>query len=227
MSMRPRCCTPKHVDAERLKEQAAGFAASFSEAGDHASHTAAELAEHARELAEHAREAAVHAKESAVHAKDWAAPRVEAAIDWASPRVERAIKQGVAAAAPKVERAAERAVPLIDTAHDKLVDSLLPKLVAAVSAAAEAARGATIPLVAEPAPVAKKRHGARRFWLFALAAAIVRLLGDHQLADMVARAGHDLVHDRFCIQLMVNAVQELYDEGARAVRPREMVSAAG
>ncbi len=59
----------------------------------------------------------------------------------------------------------------------------------------------------------------------ALAAAIVRLLSDHQLADMVARAGHDLVHDRFCIQLMVNAVQELYDEGARAVRPREMVIA--
>jgi glycosyltransferase involved in cell wall biosynthesis len=61
----------------------------------------------------------------------------------------------------------------------------------------------------------------------ALAAAIVRLLTDHPLADMVARAGHDLVHDRFCVQLMVNAVQELYDEGARAVRPREMVSAAG
>jgi glycosyltransferase involved in cell wall biosynthesis len=61
----------------------------------------------------------------------------------------------------------------------------------------------------------------------ALAAAIVRLLADHQLADMVARAGHDLVHDRFCIQLMVNAVQGLYDEGARAVRPREMVSVAG
>ena len=61
----------------------------------------------------------------------------------------------------------------------------------------------------------------------ALAAAIVRLLADHQLADMVARAGHDLVHDRFCIQLMVNAVQELYDEGARAVRPREMVVRRG
>ena len=60
----------------------------------------------------------------------------------------------------------------------------------------------------------------------ALAAAIVRLLLDHQLADMVARAGHDLVHDRFCIQLMVNAVQELYDEGARAVRPRELVTTA-
>jgi glycosyltransferase involved in cell wall biosynthesis len=56
----------------------------------------------------------------------------------------------------------------------------------------------------------------------ALAAAIVRVLRDHPLADMLGRAGHDLVHDRFCVQLMVNAVQELYDEGARAVRPREM-----
>ena len=36
---------------------------------------------------------------------------------------------------------------------------------------------------------------------------------------MLGRAGHDLVHDRFCVQLMVSAVQELYDEGARAVRP--------
>ena len=61
----------------------------------------------------------------------------------------------------------------------------------------------------------------------ALAGAIVRLLADHQLADMVARAGHDLVHDRFCIQLMVNAVQELYDEGARAVRPRGLAVAVG
>lgn len=61
----------------------------------------------------------------------------------------------------------------------------------------------------------------------ALAAAIVRLLEDHQLADTIARAGHDLVHDKFCVQLMVNAVQELYDEGARAVRPREVSVVAG
>jgi glycosyltransferase involved in cell wall biosynthesis len=61
----------------------------------------------------------------------------------------------------------------------------------------------------------------------ALAAAIVRLIRDHPLADMLARAGHDLVHDRFCIQIMVNAVQALYDEGARAVRPREMSAAVG
>ena len=61
----------------------------------------------------------------------------------------------------------------------------------------------------------------------ALAAAIVRLLDNHQLADTLGRAGHDLVHDRFCIQLMVKAVQDLYDEGARAVRPREVAAVVG
>jgi len=61
----------------------------------------------------------------------------------------------------------------------------------------------------------------------ALAAAIVRLLQDHPLADMLGRAGHDLVHDRFCVQLMVRAVQDLYDEGARAIRPREVAASVG
>ena len=36
---------------------------------------------------------------------------------------------------------------------------------------------------------------------------------------MIGRAGHDLVHDRFCIELMVDAVATIYDEGARALRP--------
>ena len=40
-------------------------------------------------------------------------------------------------------------------------------------------------------------------------------------------AGHDLVHDRFCVQLMVNAIQGLYDQGARAVRPREVTPLVG
>src|SRR6266566_2513055 len=52
----------------------------------------------------------------------------------------------------------------------------------------------------------------------ALAAAIVRLLTDHSLADTLARAAHDLVHDRFCIELMVRAVEEIYDRGARSGR---------
>jgi glycosyltransferase involved in cell wall biosynthesis len=52
----------------------------------------------------------------------------------------------------------------------------------------------------------------------ALAAAIVRLLTNHGLADTLARAGHDLVHDRFCIELMVKAVEDIYDEAARTVR---------
>jgi len=61
----------------------------------------------------------------------------------------------------------------------------------------------------------------------ALANAIVRLLTSHPLADMIGRAGHDTVHDRFCIQLMVNAVQALYDDGTRAVRPHEVAATAG
>jgi glycosyltransferase involved in cell wall biosynthesis len=60
----------------------------------------------------------------------------------------------------------------------------------------------------------------------ALAGAIVRLLQNHQLADTLGRAGHDLVHDKFCVQLMAKAVQELYTLGARAIRPREVTSAA-
>ena len=60
----------------------------------------------------------------------------------------------------------------------------------------------------------------------ALAAAIVRLLTHHPLADTLGRAGHDMVHDRFCIELMVGATQSIYDDGARKVRPSE-VAAAG
>ncbi|HKG56012.1 MAG TPA: glycosyltransferase [Candidatus Limnocylindrales bacterium] len=52
----------------------------------------------------------------------------------------------------------------------------------------------------------------------ALAAALIRLLVDHPYADMLARAGHDTVHDRFCVQLMVKAIETIYDEGARAAR---------
>ena len=58
----------------------------------------------------------------------------------------------------------------------------------------------------------------------ALAAAIVRLLRDHPLADTLARAGHDLVHERFCIELMVRAVEAIYDDGARALRPSEVAA---
>ncbi len=43
----------------------------------------------------------------------------------------------------------------------------------------------------------------------------------------LGRAGHDLVHDRFCVELMVSAVQGLYDDGAAAVRPREVTPGRG
>jgi glycosyltransferase involved in cell wall biosynthesis len=58
----------------------------------------------------------------------------------------------------------------------------------------------------------------------ALAAAIVRLLCDHPYADTLARAGHDLVHRKFCVELMVHAIEAIYDDGARAVRLSEVAA---
>jgi glycosyltransferase involved in cell wall biosynthesis len=60
----------------------------------------------------------------------------------------------------------------------------------------------------------------------ALAAAIVRLLRDHPYADTLGRAGHDMVHDRFDIGTMVGLVQQIYEEGARSVRPTELTEVA-
>jgi glycosyltransferase involved in cell wall biosynthesis len=59
----------------------------------------------------------------------------------------------------------------------------------------------------------------------ALAGAISRLLLDHPYADTIGRAGHDMVHDRFCVELMVSAIQTIYDEGARSVRLSEVAAA--
>ena len=58
----------------------------------------------------------------------------------------------------------------------------------------------------------------------ALAAAITRLLVDRPLAELIGRRGHDTVHERFCLEGMVAAIQAIYDEGARAVRPAEVAA---
>jgi hypothetical protein len=46
----------------------------------------------------------------------------------------------------------------------------------------------------------------------------VRLLSDHPFADILARRGHDLVHERFCIELMTSQIETLYDELALKLR---------
>lgn len=56
-----------------------------------------------------------------------------------------------------------------------------------------------------------------------LADAIVRLLLDRPLARELGRAGHDLVHARFCIERMIAAIETIYDEGARVVASRSSV----
>jgi glycosyltransferase involved in cell wall biosynthesis len=55
----------------------------------------------------------------------------------------------------------------------------------------------------------------------ALGAAIARLLTNHPLADMLARAGHDFVHENLSLDEMVRAISEIYEEGTVAVASRE------
>jgi glycosyltransferase involved in cell wall biosynthesis len=50
----------------------------------------------------------------------------------------------------------------------------------------------------------------------ALADAIVRLLTDHPLADTLGRNGYRLVRERFGVERMMAALEELYDEAWRA-----------
>src|SRR5664280_366307 len=59
---------------------------------------------------------------------------------------------------------------------------------------------------------------------YALAAGIIRLLTDHPLADMIGHRGHELVHDRFCIELMVHSISDLYDAAALELRASEGVA---
>ncbi len=54
----------------------------------------------------------------------------------------------------------------------------------------------------------------------ALADAICRVLLDHPFADMLGRAGHRLVHERFCVERMVAAIESVYDQGWTAWRGR-------
>jgi hypothetical protein len=41
---------------------------------------------------------------------------------------------------------------------------------------------------------------------------------------MIARAGHNLVHDRFCIEMMIESISSLYDEAALKMRQSEGVA---
>ena len=98
--------------------------------------------------------------------------------------MEHLYKESVKAAAPKVETAADKVSPAIDTAHDKIVDDFLPKLVAAMNeaavkagaavekaadVAADKGKGSAKSLAAAAAEASgKKKHtGAKVFWLLA------------------------------------------------------------
>lgn len=123
----------------------------------------------------------------AVSAKDWSQPHMEAARHWAMPHV----MHGKEIAAPRLESAVTSLAPKVDTARDKIVDDLLPRLAEAISAflAVSAAakdeavsRGAGAAAVitgeAVAAPKRKKKGNKLKvmFWalgIFAAAAGVV------------------------------------------------------
>jgi 4-amino-4-deoxy-L-arabinose transferase-like glycosyltransferase len=115
------------------------------------------------ELAQEAKNAALQARD-ALQTK--AGPRVEAAVDWATPRVEAAWRKGVTAAAPVVSDAAKAIAPRVDEARDRIVDQILPAVVAAANSAARAA---------QPEPV--KKHRGRKVLAWLSIAGLVGALG--------------------------------------------------
>lgn len=106
------------------------------------------------EIREQVVAASKQAKALAEQGVEWATPHVEAAKDWAAPKVEHAWKTGVKVAGPKVEELAGKASDLTDvaavkakgatdSAHDALVDVIIPRVVAAMQDAAKAAADAS------------------------------------------------------------------------------------
>ena len=85
------------------------------------------LANNAASVAEQLRVKVVPAVESAI---EWGQPRVEAARLWAKPRVEH----GIEVAAPKLESVVSGLAPKVDTARDKIVEELIPRLTEAIAA---------------------------------------------------------------------------------------------
>jgi hypothetical protein len=147
------------IDTEKVKERAAEAAALLSDVSLKAATQAGVVA--------------AQAKGRASNAKDWAQPRVNDFIAWLTPRAEKAWQDSLQAAAPQVERAAGKAAPLIDTAHDKLVDDLLPKMVSAFNAAAaNAATAQNKAVIAAAAAAAEEagKKGSKKGWLVALTA---------------------------------------------------------
>jgi len=103
---------------------------------DHSASLASSAAKTAEQLRERVAPAVEQAAGSAI---EWGQPRVEAARLWAKPRLEH----GIEVAAPKLESVVSGIAPKVDTARDKIVDELLPRLteaIAAFSAASAAAK---------------------------------------------------------------------------------------
>jgi hypothetical protein len=101
----------------------------------HTKSRAEQLHDHADSLACTASSVAEQLRERVVPAVGQAAGNAK---EWAKPRVEH----GIVVAAPKLESAVSGLAPKVDTARDKIVDELIPRLAEAISAMAAASAAA-------------------------------------------------------------------------------------
>ena len=101
--------------------------------------------------------AVAQAAQAALAAKELAQPHVKAAQEWAKPHFEH----GVELAAPKVDAAVQTLVPKVDTARDKIVEELLPRIAAALTAAAAASVAAREEALAVGHEAAVRGSGAK------------------------------------------------------------------
>jgi len=142
---------------------------------DHVDH----LKVDADELKDSAANVAANVADAAATAKNWAEPKVGDLVAWLRPHAENAWRESVKAAAPHVERLAAQAAPAMDNAaeklvpaaqnagikvgegitvaHDKVLEELLPRLVAVVNEAAKRHHNLGV-VVEEPA----RGHHARK-----------------------------------------------------------------
>jgi len=133
----------------------------------------------ADEVRDSAAHVAANVADAAVNAKNWAEPKVGDLVAWLRPHAERAWRESVKAAAPQVEKLAAQAAPAMDTAaerlvpaaqhagikvgegitvaHDKVLEELLPRLVAVVNEAAK--RHHDLDLVVDDARI---KHGHKK-----------------------------------------------------------------
>jgi hypothetical protein len=122
--------------ADTVRDQGGAVLERVGPSVEHAREEVVHAAEVARDEVSHAAEVASEwARPRLEAAVDWASPRAHATKDWAAPRLEKGWERGRDAAAPHVSAAAHKVAPHVDATRERLLEDLLPRVAATITAA--------------------------------------------------------------------------------------------